>query len=614
MRRAIYTTSFVALLLAAPAVADEGPMTYPFGRSHMSLNGNWPIIVDPYGTGAVDYRRRPRSDGFFRDAQSKSDADLIEYAFKNENTLRVPCDWNSQRPELLYYEGSVWYRQRFDLTRKPDRRYFLYFGAANYRADVYLNGEKLGSHISGFTPFEFDITKLATDGTNTLVVHVNSARDRNGVPTDQTDWWNYGGLTRDVLLIDTPLTFVRHYRIHLDPNDPRTIIGTIQLDGPKQAQPLQIAIPEAGIKHDVSTDQYGRAEFRIPAGNLKRWNPDDPKRYDVTIACNGDRVTEKIGFRTIKTARHQILLNDRPVFLRGICLHEEALGDGQRAVDRDQAEALLLLAKELNCNFVRLAHYPHNEWMVREADRLGMLVWSEIPVYWTVNFERAETLTNARTQLRDMIERDANRAAVIIWSVANETPRSDVRLKFLRQLIDDTRALDNTRLVSAALETHYDNPTTISIDDPLGEYLDVLGCNEYLGWYDGAPAKASTITWTTPFQKPLVISEFGAGAKLGHRGAKPKRWTEDYQGDVYRQQIAMLEKISFLAGTSPWILKDFRSPRRLLPEIQDGWNRKGLVSERGEKKIAFEILSEWYQQKDRENLSTAKVQNDPLHP
>ena len=308
------------------------------------------------------------------------------------------------------------------------------------------------------------------------------------------------------------------------------------------------------------------------------------------------------------------MLNDRPVFLRGICLHEEALGDGQRAVDRDQAEALLQLAKELNCNFVRLAHYPHNEWMVRAADRLGLLVWSEIPVYWTVNFKRAKTLANARTQLRDMIERDANRAAVIIWSVANETPRSDVRLKFLRQLIDDTRALDNTRLVSAALETHYDNPTTIKIDDPLGAYLDVLGCNEYLGWYDGAPAKAATITWTTPYQKPLVISEFGAGAKHGNRGDKAKRWTEDYQADVYRQQIAMLEKIPFLAGTSPWILKDFRSPRRLLPEIQDGWNRKGLVSEHGEKKISFGILSEWYQQKDRENRSPAKIQNDPPHP
>ena len=125
-----------------------------------------------------------------------------------------------------------------------------------------------------------------------------------------------------------------------------------------------------------------------------------------------------------------ILLNGRPIFLRGICIHEEAPLRGGRAYSREDALTLLGWAKELGANFVRLAHYPHNEFMVREADRMGIMVWSEIPVYWTIQWENPATLENARNQLKEMIARDKNRAAVVIWSVANETPLSDARFRF----------------------------------------------------------------------------------------------------------------------------------------------------------------------------------------
>jgi beta-glucuronidase len=180
--------------------------------------------------------------------------------------------------------------------------------------------------------------------------------------------------------------------------------------------------------------------------------------------------------------------------------------------------------------------------------------------------------------------------------VANETPVSETRTKFLRNLIDHARALDPTRLITAANERRYSDANTQVVDDPLGEYLDVLGCNEYVGWYDGAPEKADGLQWKVPSNKPLIISEFGGDALFGYHGEENVRWTEDYQRNLYEHQIGMLKKIPSLRGITPWILVDFRSPRRPLPNIQDFFNRKGLISNRGERKQAFYVLQSFYRE------------------
>jgi len=367
------------------------------------------------------------------------------------------------------------------------------------------------------------------------------------------------------------------------------------LSGDRLNQKITVRIPEAGVSRWFTTDDAGIAKIDLNA-DLKLWSPDNPKLYDVMIEAETDQVREQIGFRSIETRGTDILLNGQPIFLRGVCIHEEAPLRGGRGYSREDAVTLLTWAKELGANFVRLAHYPHNEFMVREADRMGILVWSEIPVYWTIQWQNPETLKNARNQLQEMITRDKNRAAVVIWSMANETPLSDARLTFLKDLAAHARHLDSTRLLSAAMERHYLNPTTQMIDDPLGEFLDVLGCNEYVGWYDGLPEKADGLEWKSKYQKPLVMSEFGGDALFGNHGDALTRWTEEYQENIYHHQIAMLKKIPFLRGTSPWILTDFRSPRRPLPGIQDYWNRKGLISDRGEKKKAFYVLQGWYRE------------------
>ena len=183
---------------------------------------------------------------------------------------------------------------------------------------------------------------------------------------------------------------------------------------------------------------------------------------------------------------------------------------------------------------------------------------------------------------------------MILWSVANATPRGDARLKFLTTLVEQARAQDSTRLITAALETHYADLKTIVVEDPLGKYLDVVSCNEYIGWYDGLPDKIDTITWQTPYEKPFVLSEFGADAQVDRHGDDLARFTEEYQANVYRRQVAMFRRIPFLNGTIAWVLVDFRSPRRPLAGVQDFFNRKGLYSDRGERKAAFFVLRDYY--------------------
>ncbi len=586
---------FLCALVPSVQGQQLGPIQNSDARKTISLDGQWQTIVDPYESGFYDYRYQPSANGYFRNAKPTTKSDLIEYDFDKSATLNVPGDWNTQSDQLFFYEGTVWYKKSFDYQRKPDTRLFVYFGAANYVAHVYLNGEKVGQHEGGFTPFNFEITNFVRDTGNFLVVKVDNARRLDAVPTLMTDWWNYGGLTRHVKLVETPATFVHDYLIQLQKGTKDRVSGWVRLDGSRRGQRVTVRIPEAGVSRSLTTDANGFAALDFRA-DLKLWSPEDPKLYDVLVEAETDQVRDQIGFRSIETRGTEILLNGRPIFLRGICMHEEAPLRGGRAYSREDAQTLLGWARELGANFVRLAHYPHNEYTIREADRMGILLWSEIPVYWTIQWSHPPTLENARNQLGEMIARDKNRAAVVIWSVANETPLSEARLSFLKNLVSHARSLDPGRLISAAMERHYINPTTQMIDDPLGEFLDVLGCNEYVGWYDGLPAKADRLEWKSAYNKPLVMSEFGADALYGHHGDSLTRWTEEYQESLYQHQLVMLKKIPFLRGTSPWILTDFRSPRRPLPGIQDYWNRKGLISNRGERKKAFYILQQWYRE------------------
>ncbi|NNE08588.1 MAG: beta-glucuronidase, partial [Gemmatimonadetes bacterium] len=317
--------------LAAHAASPD-MLTNVAARTGTLLDGDWQIVIDPYDTGSIDYLSRPRENGFWSSAGPSEPTDTEEWNFTDDETLRVPGDWNSQREDLFFYEGTVWYRRAFEATPRPDRRYFLCFGGANKRATVWVNGSKVGDHAVGFTPFHFEVTDVLRDGANDVTVRVNNERRPDGVPAMNTDWWNYGGLTRNVRLVETPATFVRDLAISLDP--PRAT-ARIRLDGPaSDGARVQLAIDELSLSREEQTDEQGYATIVIDADDrIERWSPENPRLYDVVVTSEEDALTDRVGFRTVKTRGSEILLNGEPVFLRGICIHEEALSREGRATN-----------------------------------------------------------------------------------------------------------------------------------------------------------------------------------------------------------------------------------------------------------------------------------------
>lgn len=581
----------VLLLAEAPGLSFAQMVNVP-GRKQQSLDGTWQILVDQFDRFAGS-RGNQLTTGYV----AKDKSERVEFGFSIANTLQVPGDWNTQKEALFFYEGPVFYKKVFEYHNKPGIRSFLHFGAVNYRAEVFLNGALLGSHDGGFTPFLFECTGRTKEGKNVIVVRVDNDRKPERVPAMDFDWWNFGGITRGVSIIEVPATYVRDYSIQLGRGDVNTIEGWLKLDGHELPPSIKLACDELNLHKSIATKGRRLVSFSVKT-SPRLWSPESPKLYGFSIVAGEDTLQDKIGFRTVATRGTNILVNGKPVFLRGVSIHEEALFTGGRIANLTQIRPLLQFAKELNCNFIRLAHYPHNEETLRLADELGLMVWSEVPVWQNISFQSESTARNARQQLEDMIVRDKNRASIILWSIANETdPESPGRLEFLKSMVNVARSLDSTRLITSALHKQIINDSTLKFDDPLGEYLDVLAVNEYIGWYQGVPSDCRKFLWQTVFDKPHLVSEFGAEALYGYHADSLTVWSEEFQAMLYRYQFEMIDRIPFISGVCPWILKDFRSPRRLHPEYQNYFNRKGVVSNEGDRKLSFSIMQEYYRRK-----------------
>ncbi|HSN09382.1 MAG TPA: glycoside hydrolase family 2 TIM barrel-domain containing protein, partial [Hanamia sp.] len=577
----VLTVSLLVFISFATKAQYASLLANVHGRQLQSLNGKWEVIVDPFNGGAGSWK------SVWKDQKPSGRYDFYEYGFIPSVTLQVPGDWNHQKPQLTYYEGTIWYKKTFMEKPNKDKRAFLYFGAVNYQCDVYFNNQYLGSHEGGFTPFQFEITGKLKD-TNSVIVRVNNQRKADEIPALNFDWWNYGGITRDVSLIETPANYIKDYSVQLAKNRFDTIAGWIELGGNDLSEPVSISIPKLHLNYHTTTGTDGKVFFQM-AAKPQLWSPAEPKLYDVMVSSKTDTIHEMIGFRTIQVKGTEILLNGKPVLLKGINIHEEIPQEKRRAYSEADAEMLLKWAKDLGCNFVRLTHYSHNEYMVRLADKWGIMLWEEVPLWQNIQFSNPEILNKADTMLKEMITRDKNRCSIIMWSLSNETSPSVDRNKTLTSMAGYVRSLDGTRLVTSAINHVRFDANTITIDDSLCKVLDVVGVNEYLGWYVPWPAKPENMVWKNPYNKPLIMSEFGAEAKYGQHGSPDTNgfWAEERQAQVFKDQITMLKNIPFLRGTCPWVLADFRSETRLQPIYQQGWNRKGLLSDKGQKKQAW---------------------------
>lgn len=562
-----------------------------YGRQYTLLNGKWNAIIDPYQQG--------RKTAIYRNRALKDKADFKEYAFEGGLRLNVPSDWNSQIPELKYYEGTMWYARKFEINKKSDENLFLYFGAVNYRCRVYLNGTLIGSHEGGFTPFQFNVTNVVKEGGNFLAVEVDNTRTADAIPALSFDWWNYGGITRDVMLVHTPKNYIRDYFIQLDKYDSDRVHAEVQLSAQNAGQLVKIEIPELKIANKVFTDGTGLAKATFRVRNLERWSPQAPKLYQVIVSSEVDEVKENIGFRNLYVKNTQIYLNDSPVFMKSIGLHEEISQRQGRAYSEQDAIALLSEAKGLGVNMIRLAHYPQNEYIVRLAEQMGLMLWEEIPVWQGIDFKDSSTRLKAQRMYTEMLLRDRNRCALTFWGVANETAPSESRNAFLKSLVELCHKMDTTRLITAAFDLPKLNSETnaFEMEDDFIENLDVVSINKYMGWYHRWPMSPSEIRWNVALDKPLIFSEFGGEALYGQSGDSTvtSSWSEEYQEKLYKDNLEMFKYIPNLAGISPWILFDFRSPYHFHPTNQEGWNRKGLISDQGYRKKAWYVMKEYYE-------------------
>jgi beta-glucuronidase len=554
------------------------------GRRCESLNGRWNYAVDQYATSL-------RAEWYKEIEEYEGRPIPPDYSFEGWDEMELPTSWNTAAEHLYLYEGYLAFTRTFRIETSKDERVYIKFEGAQYRAYIFLNKEYLGVHFGGSTPFVVEATAHLRED-NRIMVVVDNTRNDAHLPMSNTDWFNYGGIYRDIELVRVPRQFIRNYRVHLVPDNTYSKIEVevdVEQDGSAENR-AEVSIPELGVTETIPL-QNGYGSVGVNA-HPELWAPDSPRLYDVTITFGEDTVTEPIGFRQISVQGTDVLLNGKKVFFRGVACHEDSLTGG-KYLSEAEIRHDLETARELGCNYMRLAHYPHSSRTARIADEMGIMLWEEVPVYWAIDFTNPATWDDGSNQLRELIVRDWNRASVVIWSVGNENPDTDERFSFMSRLVEKTRNLDSTRLVSAAcLVNHVEN----RIEDRLAEKLDIIGLNEYFGWYDPDYDKLPALFRNSNPDRPVFITEFGGGALAGHRGSINEFFTEDRQRHIYEEQIKSFRQIPYLKGISPWILFDFRCPRRT-NVFQRGYNRKGLLGEdKVTRKKAFAVLQEFYRE------------------
>ena len=554
------------------------------GRQTYSLNGEWHYAIDQYDTCL-------RQKWFLEQYFDKDGRSLpVDFSFQDWPTISLPCYVNTEKPELFWYEGPLVFTRTFswDMQENMGKKVFLRIGAANYFSYIFLNGKYICKHEGGSTPFMWDVTEYLEKENRILIVSDNT-RNHLFVPTENTDWFNYSGVYRDIELVALPTEYLKDLKVNLVPHSDFSQIR-IAAETSADSGIVTVEIPELQIAPSMEI-QNGKGEIVVEARpNL--WSPETPILYDVTATFGQDKVVDRVGFREISVEGRDILLNGKKLFLRGVSVHEDSQFTGKALRDEERL-TIIRTAKELGANYLRLAHYPHHENMAKLCDEQGILLWEEIPVYWAIAFDNPATYNNARNQLEELMCRDFNRASVIIWSVGNENLDSDDRFRFMGNLADFAHQYDNTRMVSAACLV---DGETLSIKDRLAEKLDIIGVNEYIGWYSPNFEELPQLMNNSNPTKPVIISEFGADATPGLHGSVDDKGTEECQEAIYRKQIEVIRQIPYIKGITPWILFDFRCPRRTAA-IQGYYNRKGLVSsDRTYYKPAFSVLQSFYRE------------------
>ncbi|MEX2195862.1 MAG: glycoside hydrolase family 2 TIM barrel-domain containing protein [Thermoleophilaceae bacterium] len=583
----------VLLVLAVPAAArapDEEAL-YADGPDGLHLlDRGWTTRADTRDVGRRRHWERAGNDRGFR-------------------RVSVPHSFNARDDSTRGFRSRVqWYRVRFDRPRDRDAEdWRLRFESVNRHATVWLNGRRLGTHEGAYLPFEMGARGLKQRG-NELVVRVDGRETRTDLPPSSRPrgWWNHGGILREVYLRRVAALDLADLQVIARRGSPaqvevegmvRNATGAtrrLEVERAVLAGPDGTRTNVTGAFDDgrrLGRGRLGRLRGSFSIPDPREWSPDAPNLYRLDVRLAGGQLTTvRFGIREwAVNEQGQATLNGRPLSLRGASFHEETLNRGGALRPREH-EQIVAQLQAVGADFTR-AHYPPHPALLEAFDRAGIVFWEQIPV-WRLrdtNFS-ARLRKEALSRLREAILRDRNHAAIMTWSVANETLRGGRRERaYITDAVRLIRRLDPTRLAAA-------DPALRPLDHIPAHYdmLDAIGVNEYVGWYGGATPELrgdlEVLRARFPRQA-LFVTEFGAEANRS--GPATELGTFEFQTGYLGDHLAIIDATSALSGALVWALRDFWVRPRWSggnPQPDSPFNRKGIFDERGNPKPAFETV------------------------
>ena len=549
------------------------------------------------------------------------DEKWYENPLANYTEMPVPASYNdiTTDKELRDHVGWVWYEREFSIPYAwENNRMVLRFGSVTHHAVVYVNGREVTRHKGGFLPFEAELNAYVQPGTNRLTVAVSNMLDHTCIPfgiikdADTAyfpegeksqkyafDFFNYSGIHRPVRIYTTPQSYIKDITVTTDICGADGVVNyRVVLEGDNNGCEISL-LDEDGV---VVAKANG-AEGKLLVPNAKLWEVRAAYLYQLDIRAGEDHYMLPIGIRTVRSTETQLLLNGKPVYLKGFGKHEDSDIRGKGLDEAINVRDFELL-KWIGANSIRTSHYPYSEELMQMADRQGYLVIDEVPAvgmnFWKKDsvFEEGladrETLAHHKDMLSALYERDKNHPCVIMWNVSNEAQTQDENaLAYFEEVVAHIRSLDDTRPICNVT----DNTADV---DTVGHLFDVIGLNRYYSWYyDLANLKSiyprltgEFRAWHEKIRKPIFMSEYGADTIAGNHKLPETIFSEEYQIEFYKENHRALDDCEFVIGEHPWAFADFMTSAGL--KRFDG-NKKGIFTrQRQPKSVAFMFRDRWH--------------------
>lgn len=519
--------------------------------------------------------------------------------------IQVPGNWDTL-PAYSTYVGKGWYRRDFTPPAAwQGKQVRLKFDAVYHDAIVWLNGQELGRHSGGYTPFEFDVTGTIKLGAkNTVTVSADNTYRRGA-------WWHWGGISRSVTLIanrDARIVWqhirsepdlvkggaavVVRYKLANAGDQPVTASLAGAIDGAVEpALATKVTIPPR-------TEMTINLGTTLPASRVRLWHFDHPNLYSLMTQLRidgqvADSRTDRFGIRKIEVTKDSLLLNGERVRLCGFNRVSDSREFGNTEPDVLVRQDVDLM-KRANGNLTRLMHHPQAPNLLDYLDEKGMMIWCEIPVWGEGDPQVKPGNDLTRQWMSEMIERDFNHPCIIGWSVGNELTK---HLNYVRDMIEFTRTLDPHRLV-----THVSFTGARADYNPANDPISVSPITLINTYSPGAKAGA-VVRGKWP-DKPIFFSEFG----LKQFGAGPDARIDGLE-DMFRNATV---GNPYVIGVSLWTFNDYRSDYRGTPP--SGNREWGIVDVQRRPKAAYQQVRTLFSPVHALAVTDGSIRVEPRRP